>query len=309
MGRYVSRTYRDKIAVTTPLTIVGYYSIKVLANQCIKEDLIMVSYESFEKLVDSPKNAMVFYEYFIRPVVMGEVWDKNAKAVETERGQYGTPSDHAFAHICFKNNEDDWKFRFEKTHSLNLLMPHSTEQSLTGRASIVDVLMGSMEFKTTENGLILVNDNAERIQKTHFRLGNEKVLRSTARNNFKKREETRKKWEKERALKKRKGCDTSDDEEEPSRARKKGGMVWKPYTGINSGRRRYSGWTIEGHQHFQRVCKDVRQNRQGNGLYVSFEKVYHQWKRTNMGVDRDNSDLDGEGGKFDDLDVEESWDF
>jgi hypothetical protein len=70
--------------VTTPLTIVGYYSIKVLANQCIKEDLIMVSYESFEKMVDSPKNAMLFYEYFIRPVVMAEVWDKHARAVETE---------------------------------------------------------------------------------------------------------------------------------------------------------------------------------------------------------------------------------
>jgi len=110
----------------------------------------MVSYESFDKMLDSPKNAMLFYEYFIRPVVMAEVWDKNAKTIETERGPYGTPSDHAFAHICFKNNEDDWKVKFEKNHSSNLLMPHSKEQSLTGRASIVDAVIGSLEFKTTE---------------------------------------------------------------------------------------------------------------------------------------------------------------
>jgi hypothetical protein len=43
-----------------------------------------------------------------------------------------------------------------------LLMPYSKEQALTGRrASIVDAVLGSMEFKSTENGLVLENDENE----------------------------------------------------------------------------------------------------------------------------------------------------
>jgi hypothetical protein len=73
---------------------------------------------------------------------------------------------------------------------------------------------------------------------------------------------------------------------------------------MNSGRRCYSGWTNEGHQHFQQVCKDVRKNRDGEGLYVSFEKVFHGWKRTVMRVDEDTKNDTAE--KFADFDVKVS---
>jgi hypothetical protein len=44
-------------------------------------------------------------------------------------------------------------------------------------------------------------------------------------------------------------------------------------------------------------------------MSVSFERVFHQWKITVMGVDEDESNKIDTPEQFADLDVEVSWDF
>jgi hypothetical protein len=97
---------------------------------------------------------------------------------------------------------------------------------------------GRLEGKVREDehqdtvGSLLKNDENERSQKAQFRLANEKIIRMTARNNMQKRGEERKKWEKAKEKKRKLGSGISDDEEEPTRDKKRGRLVWKPYKAL-----------------------------------------------------------------------------
>ncbi len=105
----------------------------------------MPTYDAFNRKLEDPKLCMLFYDYFLRAVVGQETFEKNIHKNKEDKECFGTPTDHGFAHLILKNNQDEWEERIKMKHQSFLTM-HDDESKAKNKKTVVDCLFPSLEF-------------------------------------------------------------------------------------------------------------------------------------------------------------------
>jgi hypothetical protein len=73
----------------------------------VEKDVVMLIYDAFNLKLENPKLYMLFYEYFLHAVVGQETFERNINKYPEDKEYFGTPTDHGFAHLILKNNQDE----------------------------------------------------------------------------------------------------------------------------------------------------------------------------------------------------------
>jgi hypothetical protein len=269
----------------------------------VEKDVVMLTYDAFSPKLENPKSYMLFYDYFLRAVVGQETFERNIHKYPEDKECFGTPTDHGFAHLILKNNQDEWEEKIKTKHGSFLTM-HDEENKVKNKKTIVDHLFSSLEFDKDMN---LIEGERDLAQADKVRKGNEKDMRKCAREHKALRTRSKGIWLEA-------NHPTEDIESNENQAaidqprKRKKPSSWKPYTNMCSGRRRYGGYSLHAHELLQKVACDVRSHRKEKKKgYNKFETIFHQWKRDRL--------KSMKGSKNDDdffehlLDKEQSWDF
>jgi hypothetical protein len=268
---------------------------------CVEKDLVMVTYDAFNQKLENPKSYMLFYDYFLRAVVGHETFERIINKQTKDKDCFGTPTDHGFAHLMVKNNQDEWEEKMKTQHKSFLTM-HDDESKVKNKKTIVDHLFPSVEFDDNINFINGVNNLsiADKARKVR-----EKAMRKYAREHKALRKISKEIWLNANRPTEDNENSESEATSEPPRKKKKL-STWKPYTNMTCGRRRYAGYSLKAHELIQQVACDVRiKRKEKEEGYNKFENLFHKWKRD--GSKKTKGDNDGEF--FKNLDKEQSWDF
>lgn len=139
----------------------------------------MITYDSFANTLKQPKSYLLFYEYFIKPVVGHDIWQRNVNCEPNNLENYGTPMDHGFAHIVLVNNQDEWEERMRKKHT-SIIFQHDPEDQLLDKQSLIDFIFEGVEF---DENLNLLTSDAEIGSAKQEREELETLVRERARTN------------------------------------------------------------------------------------------------------------------------------
>jgi hypothetical protein len=138
----------------------------VLAQICVENDVVMLTYDAFNRRLEDPKMYMLFYDYFLCAIVGQETFERNIHKVSEDKEGFGTPTDHGFVHLILKNNQDEWEEKIKAKQGSFLTM-HDDESKVKNKKTIVDHLFPSLGFDENMNLIKGERDlaQAERVRK------------------------------------------------------------------------------------------------------------------------------------------------
>jgi hypothetical protein len=69
----------------------------------------MLTYYGFNQKLENLKFYMLFYDNFLLAIVGQETFERNMNKYPEDKEYFGTPTDHAFAHLTLKTSQDQSK--------------------------------------------------------------------------------------------------------------------------------------------------------------------------------------------------------
>jgi hypothetical protein len=277
-----------------------------MLQQCHENKLVVPSLES---LIAGPtvslKSHMVFYHICVKTVAGSVLWRNALKESFVKAGCFGTPTDFAFAYIILENNYKSW-MRKASDHQFDLVTEYDNQESWKGRKFYIDwkirseydshsIAWDSYCVKEKEG------DKFERVR-TVRREAFLDGLYETIKGKF----EYGKNCEETTLTLLATTAAASPTESSNMKRKRVQQRDHKKYTKGGSGRKRFGGWSDEGHQRLEAVARKVKAGREG-GDYTYLEHAIHLWQREEMEVDA-SSDEEEDTGDRHMVDRSAAWD-
>jgi hypothetical protein len=139
----------------------------------VEKDVVMPTYDAFNRKLEVPKLNMLFYDCFLHALVGHETFEKNLHENTEDKECFGTPTNHGFAHLILKNNQDEWEEKI-KTKQQSFLTMHDDKSKAWNKKTIADHLFPSLEFDKNMN---LVKGERDLAKTEKVREGKEKDVR------------------------------------------------------------------------------------------------------------------------------------